>query len=291
MRSKILTLALAGAAALAAASIALAGMMHPTLGAHLSGMGDHGIVNLQAHASKGQLCWKFELNVMHPTAATIRDKGGMIVARLGHMYSAKGCAHGGRSTRSRRSRRSPAPTGSGSRRPVIRATCAGSCSPAWRICRWTRRPSPDEKEAAPHRARRLPRHRRRRPLVAVVGEGRLGHGLGRRLAGRRRDRADPPAGGWRIYTVSGDMPVFEPATWRLQDRRHRRAAAGADLRPAARAAAGRAGLDLPLRDRLDGERRPLGRRPASRTSSPRPGRCRARTRWSSSRWRSRTSTT
>ena len=24
--------------------------------------------------------------------ATIRDKGGMIVARLGHMYSAKGCA-------------------------------------------------------------------------------------------------------------------------------------------------------------------------------------------------------
>jgi hypothetical protein len=91
MRSKILTVALAGIAALAAASIAFAGMMHPTLGAHLSGMGDHGIVNLQAHASKGQLCWKFDVNVMHPTAATVRDKGGMIVAHLGHMYSAKGC--------------------------------------------------------------------------------------------------------------------------------------------------------------------------------------------------------
>jgi hypothetical protein len=30
--------------------------------------------------------------VMHPLAATVRDKGGMTVARLGHMYSAKGCA-------------------------------------------------------------------------------------------------------------------------------------------------------------------------------------------------------
>ena len=91
MRSKIFTLALAGAAALAAASIAFGGMMHPTLGARLSGMGAHGIVNLQSHASKGQLCWKFDLKVMHVTAATIRDAGGMIVAHLGHMYSAKGC--------------------------------------------------------------------------------------------------------------------------------------------------------------------------------------------------------
>lgn len=24
-----------------------------------------------------------------------------------------------------------------------------------------------------------------------------------------------PTGGWRIYTVSGNMPVFDPATWRL----------------------------------------------------------------------------
>jgi hypothetical protein len=92
MRSKFLTLTLAAAAALATASIAVAGMMHPTLGAHLSGMGDHGIVNLQSHASKGQLCWKFQLSVMHVKSATIRDKSGMKVATLGHMYSAKGCA-------------------------------------------------------------------------------------------------------------------------------------------------------------------------------------------------------
>ena len=92
MRSKTLTLALAAAAVLATASIAFAGMMHPTLGAHLSGMGQHGVVNLQAHAAKGQLCWKFQMNVMHVKGATIRDKGGMVVAKLGHMYSAKGCA-------------------------------------------------------------------------------------------------------------------------------------------------------------------------------------------------------
>src|SRR5438270_12173395 len=25
-----------------------------------------------------------------------------------------------------------------------------------------------------------------------------------------------PVGGWRIYTISGSMPVFDPASWRLQ---------------------------------------------------------------------------
>jgi hypothetical protein len=92
MRSNVLTLALTAATALAVTSVAPAGMMHPTLGARLSGMGDHGIVNLQAHATKGQLCWKFQLSAMHLTGATIRDTHGMIVATLGHMYSAKGCA-------------------------------------------------------------------------------------------------------------------------------------------------------------------------------------------------------
>ena len=91
MRSKALTLALAAAAALATASIAAAGM-HPTLGAKLSGMGEHGIVNLQSHEMKGQICWKFQLSVMHVKSATIRDAGGMVVAKLGNMYRAKGCA-------------------------------------------------------------------------------------------------------------------------------------------------------------------------------------------------------
>src|SRR6476659_8907870 len=92
MRLKTLTVAVATAAVLATASIAAAGMMHPTLGAHLSGMGEHGVLNLQSHAAKGQLCWKFQLSLMHVKSATIRDKSGMKVATLGHMYRAKGCA-------------------------------------------------------------------------------------------------------------------------------------------------------------------------------------------------------
>jgi hypothetical protein len=92
MRPKRLAAAIVVAAALFAVPVAAAGMLHPTLGARLSGMGEHGIVNLQAHAAKNQLCWKFELTVMHPLGATIRDAHGMIVARLGHMYRAKGCA-------------------------------------------------------------------------------------------------------------------------------------------------------------------------------------------------------
>jgi len=92
MRSKRLATAVVSAAALALAPVAAAGMLHSTLGAHLSGMGVHGIVNLQAHAAKNRLCWKFELSVMHVLGATVRDKSGMTVAHLGHMYRAKGCA-------------------------------------------------------------------------------------------------------------------------------------------------------------------------------------------------------
>ncbi len=42
MHSKFLALTIAAATALAVASIAVAGMMHPTLGAHLKGMGATG---------------------------------------------------------------------------------------------------------------------------------------------------------------------------------------------------------------------------------------------------------
>jgi hypothetical protein len=82
----------AAAAALAVAPSATAGMMHPELGAHLSGMGETGIVNLMAHSQGHRLCWKFQLHLMHPLAATVRDTHGMTVAHLGHMYRVKGCA-------------------------------------------------------------------------------------------------------------------------------------------------------------------------------------------------------
>lgn len=92
MRLQRLVAAGVAAAALAAVPLATAGMMHPELGAHLSGMGETGVVNLTAHSKNHQLCWKFELHLMHVAGATVRDKHGMIVARLGHMYRAKGCA-------------------------------------------------------------------------------------------------------------------------------------------------------------------------------------------------------
>jgi hypothetical protein len=92
MRSKRFAAAAAAAAALVLVPMAAAGMMHPRLGAHLSGMGETGAVNLTAHSTGHRLCWKFDLHVMHVLGATVRDKHGMIVARLGRVYRPKGCA-------------------------------------------------------------------------------------------------------------------------------------------------------------------------------------------------------
>jgi hypothetical protein len=80
------------AAALAIAPIATAATMHPRLGAHLAGMGETGVVDLTAHSKGHRLCWRVELHTMHVLGATVRDKDGMVVARLGHMYRGKGCA-------------------------------------------------------------------------------------------------------------------------------------------------------------------------------------------------------
>jgi hypothetical protein len=91
MRWKRPIAAAVAALALAVPATALAATL-PELGAHLSGMGETGIVNLTAHSKTQALCWKFELHVMHVTGATVRDRHGMIVARLGRMYRAKGCA-------------------------------------------------------------------------------------------------------------------------------------------------------------------------------------------------------
>jgi hypothetical protein len=88
------TMALIGAvtATGVACAGANAGMMHPALGAQLSGMGEKGVVNLQSYASKNKLCWTFTLASSGLTGASLRDAGGMVVAKLGSTYSAKGCA-------------------------------------------------------------------------------------------------------------------------------------------------------------------------------------------------------
>ena len=91
MRSIRLLAVTTGAAVVLGSGAALAATMHPVLGAKLSGMGEHGIVNLQSHAAKGQLCWTFQLSTKGITGASIRDAHGMKVAELGMHYAAKSC--------------------------------------------------------------------------------------------------------------------------------------------------------------------------------------------------------
>ena len=73
------------------AVIAVAAAMHPQLGAKLSGMGEHGIVNLTIHATTGKICWNFDVPTKGITTASVRDSHGMKVAELGMHYTAKGC--------------------------------------------------------------------------------------------------------------------------------------------------------------------------------------------------------
>jgi hypothetical protein len=91
MHSKRIAVVAAGAAALLGAGAALADTMHPQLGAKLSGMGQHGIVNLHSNAAKGKLCWTFEVPTKGITGSSIRDTAGMKVTELGMHYTAKGC--------------------------------------------------------------------------------------------------------------------------------------------------------------------------------------------------------
>jgi hypothetical protein len=91
MRSTRLLAATAVAATIGAGT-AVATMMHPVLGAKLSGMGEHGVVNFQSDATKGKLCWTFDVMASNLTGASIRDTSGMVVAKLGPSYKAKSCA-------------------------------------------------------------------------------------------------------------------------------------------------------------------------------------------------------
>ena len=70
---------------------ASAATMHPVFGAHLMGMGEHGSVNFQSQASKGRLCWTFDVMADGVTGASIRDGAGMTVLALGNGFKAKSC--------------------------------------------------------------------------------------------------------------------------------------------------------------------------------------------------------
>ena len=66
--------------------------MHPVLGAKLSGMGEHGVVNLHQDAKTGKLCWTFDVLTSGVTGASIHDDAGMLVAKLGTGYKTASCA-------------------------------------------------------------------------------------------------------------------------------------------------------------------------------------------------------
>jgi hypothetical protein len=74
------------------AGTAAADTMHPELGARLSGMGEHGIVNLTLKATNHEICWTFDIPIKSATAASVRDAHGMTVAKLGSTYAKRGCA-------------------------------------------------------------------------------------------------------------------------------------------------------------------------------------------------------
>jgi hypothetical protein len=93
MRSAHIVTAVGAATALAATTgSALAATVHPTFGAKLSGMGQHGAVNFTSHASEGRLCWTFDVMTQGIITASIRDGSGMVVAKLGPAYKAKSCS-------------------------------------------------------------------------------------------------------------------------------------------------------------------------------------------------------
>ena len=91
-RSPTKHLALASAVVALAAAGASAATMHPELGAHLAGMGDHGVVNLQLTASSGKVCWTFDVPAsVGATSAAIHVGNGATLLELGMHYTKSGC--------------------------------------------------------------------------------------------------------------------------------------------------------------------------------------------------------
>jgi hypothetical protein len=93
MRHRVLTVVALAAAALAVAASASASMMHPRLAARLSGMGEHGTVNLEFTQGSGQVCWLFELPMVRDVTGTVVHAGlrGATLFELGMHYARSGC--------------------------------------------------------------------------------------------------------------------------------------------------------------------------------------------------------
>lgn len=96
MHSRTIAPLIAAAVAVLALAVpaAFASGMHPALGAKLSGMGEHGVVNLQVTAKSGKLCWTFGMGTMKGfTKASIHvGQTKTVLLELGMHYTTKGCA-------------------------------------------------------------------------------------------------------------------------------------------------------------------------------------------------------
>ena len=93
MRRPAITAMAAAGASMVLAAAGWAAMMHPELGARLSGMGYHGVVNLQLTQSSGKLCWTFDVPAtMGATAASVHTgQTGAKLLELGMHYTKSGC--------------------------------------------------------------------------------------------------------------------------------------------------------------------------------------------------------
>lgn len=93
-RSSMVVLTVVGAVLVLAVAGASAAVMHSRLGARLSGMGEHGVVNLQVSAGSGKVCWAFDMpTVRGVTRTSIHSalKGAMLL-EFGMHYTKTGCA-------------------------------------------------------------------------------------------------------------------------------------------------------------------------------------------------------
>jgi hypothetical protein len=91
-RTLSLLASLSGVLALTAA-IASGSMMHPKLAAHLSGMGEHGTVNLQLNSTSGKICWSFDMPMVKHISRTSIHTGanGAMLLEFGMHYTRSGC--------------------------------------------------------------------------------------------------------------------------------------------------------------------------------------------------------
>jgi len=91
MHKRPLGFAAAVAPLLLTAAVASASMMHPQLGANLSGMGDHGTANVQI--ANGKICWRLNLPMASDaTRVSIHSgSGGAMLLQFGMSYKRSGC--------------------------------------------------------------------------------------------------------------------------------------------------------------------------------------------------------